>query len=161
MMLKILQARLQHFVNHAWTSRCSSWIYKRQRKQRSNSQHPLDHRKSKSSRKMSTSALLTTPKSLTVFISVTQVSWLCNPTDCSRPGLPVYHQLPEFTQIHVHWVGDATQPSHPLSSPSPTFNLSQHQGLFWWVSSSYQLAKVLQLQLQHQSFQWVFRTDLL
>ena len=61
---------------------------------------------------------------------------LCDPVDCSTPGLPVYHQLPEFTQTHVHWVGDAIQPSPPLSSPSPpTFNLSQHQGLFKWVSS--------------------------
>ena len=60
----------------------------------------------------------------------------------STPGLPVHHQLPEFTQTHVHWVGDAIQPSHPLSSPSPpAFNLSQHQGLFQWVSSSHQVAK--------------------
>ena len=64
--------------------------------------------------------------------------------DCSKPGLPVHHQLPEFTQTHVHWVGDAIQSSHPLLSPSPpTFNLSQHQGLFKWVSSSHQGAKVL------------------
>ena len=69
---------------------------------------------------------------------------------------------PELTQIHVHQVGDAIQPSHPLSSPSPpALNLSQHQGLFWWVSSSHQVAKVLELQLQHQSFQWTPRTDLL
>ena len=65
----------------------------------------------------------------------------CNPMNRSAPGLPVYHQLPEFTQTHVHWVGDAIQPSHPLSSPSPpTLNLSQHQGLFQWVSSSHQVA---------------------
>ena len=64
---------------------------------------------------------------------------LRDPMDCSTPGLPVHHQLPEFTQTHVHWINDAIQPSHPLSSPShPTFNLSQHQGLFKWVSSSYQ-----------------------
>ena len=70
----------------------------------------------------------------------------------STPGLPVHHQLLEFTQTHVHWVGDAIQPSPPLSSPSPpAFNLSQHQGLFKWVSSSHQVAKVLELQL-HQSF---------
>ena len=76
---------------------------------------------------------------------------LCNPMDCSTPGLPVHHQLPELTQIHVHWVGDAIQTSRPLSSPSPpAFNLSQHQGLFQWVSSSHQVAKVLELQLQHQ-----------
>ena len=69
---------------------------------------------------------------------------------------------PEVTQIGVHWVSDAIQPSHPLSSPSPpAFSLSQHQGLFNWVSSSHQMAKGLEFQLQHQSFQWIFRTDLL
>ena len=73
---------------------------------------------------------------------------LCNPVDCSMLGLPVHHQLLEVTQTHVHWVGDAIQPSHPLLSPSPpAFNLSQHQGLFKWVSSSHQVAKVLELQL--------------
>ena len=76
----------------------------------------------------------------------------------STPGLPVHHQLLEFTQTHVHCVGDAIQPSHPLSSPSPpALNLSQHQGLFKWVSSSHQVAKVLEFQLQHQSFQWTPR----
>ena len=85
---------------------------------------------------------------------------LCGPMDCSTPGFPVHHQLPELSQTHVRQVNDAIQPSHSLSSPSsPAFNLSQHQGLFWWVSSSYQVAKVLQFQLQHQSFQ--FRTDFL
>ena len=78
---------------------------------------------------------------------------LCDPMDCSTPGFPVHHQLPEFTQINVHWVSDAMQPSHPLSSPSPpAFNLSQHQGLFQWVSSSHQVAKILEFQFQHQSF---------
>ena len=73
---------------------------------------------------------------------------LCSPMDCSTPGLPVHHQLPQFTQTHVHWVSDAIQPSHPLSSPSsPAFNLSQHQGLFKWVSSLRQVAKVLEFQL--------------
>ena len=82
--------------------------------------------------------------------------------DCSTLGLPVHHQLLEFTQIHIHWVGDAIQPSHPLLSPSPlSFNLSQHQGLFQGVSSSHQVAKVLEFQLQHQSFQWIFRTAFL
>ena len=72
--------------------------------------------------------------------------------NCSMLGLPVHHQLPEFTQTHVHWVGDAIQPSHPLSSPSPlAFNLSQHQGLFKLVSSSHQVAKILEFQLQHPS----------
>ena len=78
------------------------------------------------------------------------------------PGLPVHHQVLEFTQSHVHWVGDAIQPSHPLSSPSPpAFNRSQHRGLFQWVSSSQQLAKVLEFQLLHQAFQWLFRNDFL
>ena len=73
---------------------------------------------------------------------------LCNPMNRSTPGLPVHHQLPEFTQTHVHWVGDAIQPSHPLSSPSPpALNLSQHQGFFKWVSSSHHVAKVLEFQL--------------
>ena len=94
------------------------------------------------------------------FSSVTQsCPTLCKPMDWSTLGLPVHHQLPEFTQTHVHWVGDAIQPSYPLSSPSPTFNLSQHQGVFKWVSSLHQVAKVLEFQLQHQSFQWIFRTD--
>ena len=87
---------------------------------------------------------------------------LCDPTHCKTPGLPVHHQLLELAQTHVLWVGDAIQPSHPLSSPSPpAFNLSQHQGLLKWVSSSYQMAKVLQFHLQHQSFQWIFMTDFL
>ena len=87
---------------------------------------------------------------------------LCDPMDCSTPGLPVHHQLLEFAQTHVHWVGDATQPSHPLSSPSPpAFDHSQHHSLFLCVSSLHQVAKVLELQLQHQSFQWIFRTDFL
>ena len=86
---------------------------------------------------------------------------LLRPLDCSTPGLPVHHQHPEFTQTHVHWVSDTIQPSHPLSSPSPAFNLSQHQGLFKRVRSSHQVAKVLEFWLQHQSFQWTLRTDLL
>ena len=96
------------------------------------------------------------------FSSVTQSCLtLCDPIDCSMPGLPVHH-LPESTQTHVHWVGDAIQPPHPLSSPSPpAFNHSQHQGLFQLVSSSPQVAKVLEFQLQHQSFQWIFRTGFL
>ena len=89
------------------------------------------------------------------FSSVAQLCLtLCKPMNCSTPGFPVHHQLPEFTQTHVHCVSNDIQPSHPLSSPSPpAFNLSQHQGLFQWVSSSYQVAKILEFQLQHQSFQ--------
>ena len=99
----------------------------------------------------------------THFSSVTQLCpALCNPMNLSTPGLPVHHQLPEFTQTHVHWVGDAIQPSHPLSSPSPPArNPSHHQGHFQWVNSLHQVAKVLEFQLQHQSFQWTPRTDLL
>ena len=77
---------------------------------------------------------------------------LCDAMDCSTPGLPVHYQLLEFTQTHVHWVGDTIQPSHPLLSSSLSLSLSQNQGLFQWVSSSHQVAKVLELQLQHQSF---------
>ena len=85
---------------------------------------------------------------------------LCNPMNRSMPGLPVHHQLPESTQTHVYRVSDAIQPSHPLSSPSPpALNLSQHQGLFQWVSSLHQVAKVLKFQLQYQSFQWTPRAD--
>ena len=89
---------------------------------------------------------------LVLFSSVSVGPTVCDPMDCSTPGLPVHHQLPEFTQTHVHRVGDAIQLSHPLSSPSsPAFNLSQHQGLFKWVSSSHQEAKVLES--QHQPLQ--------
>ena len=85
-------------------------------------------------------------------------SVVSDPIYCSTPGFSVLHHLLELAQTYVHWVGDAIQPSHLLSSPSsPAFNLSQHQGLFQWVSSFPQVAKVLELQLQHQSFQWIFR----
>ena len=101
--------------------------------------------------------------------SYCQFSWvtqscptLCNPTDCSMSGLHVHHQILKFTQTHVHWASDAIQLSHPLLSPSPpTFSLSQHQSLFKWVSSLHQVAKVLEFQLQHQSFQWIVRTAFL
>ena len=87
---------------------------------------------------------------------------LCDPMDCSTPGFPVLHYLLECAQTHVRWVGDAFQLSHPLLLLSlPALNLSQHQGLFQWVSSSHQVAKVLELQPQHQSFQWIFRLDFL
>ena len=82
---------------------------------------------------------------------------LCDSVDHSMPGFPVLHHLLEFTQIYVYWVGDAIQLYHTLS-PSPTHNLSKHQGLFQWVCSSHQVAKVLEIQLQPQSFQWIFRT---
>ena len=82
--------------------------------------------------------------------------------DHSMPGFPVHHQLLELIQTNVQWVSDAIQSSHPLLSPyPPTFNISQHQGLFQWVSSSHHVAKVLEFQLHHQSFQWIVRTDFL
>ena len=98
--------------------------------------------------------------------SVTQLCLtLYEPMNCSSAGFPVLHPLLEFAQtlsidsISLHWVSDAIQPTHPLSSPSPAFSLSQHQGLFQWVGSSHQVARVLEFQLQHQSFQWKPRTD--
>ena len=87
---------------------------------------------------------------------------LCDPMNRHTASLPVSHKLPELTQTYVHRVGDAIQLSHPLSSPSPLApNPSQHQGLFQWVNSSHEVAKILEFQLQHQSFQWTPRTDLL
>ena len=87
---------------------------------------------------------------------------LCDSMNCSTPGLLVHHQLPEFTQTCVHRVHDAIQPSHPLSSPSPPApNLSQHQSLFQWVNSSHEVAKVLEFQPQHHSFQRDPRAHLL
>ena len=83
-------------------------------------------------------------------------------TPPTASGFPIHHQFLEPAQTHLHWVSDAIQPSYPLSSPfPPAFNLSQHQGIFQWVSSSHQMTKVLELQLQHQSFQWICRTDFL
>ena len=82
---------------------------------------------------------------------------ICDPMDCSMPGLPVNHQHLELTQTHTHHVSDTIQPDHPLSSPSsPALNLCQHQGLFKWVNSLHEVAKVLEFQLQHQSFQRIF-----
>ena len=100
------------------------------------------------------------------FASVSSVArscpTLCDPMNCSMPGLPVHHQLLEFTQTHVHRVSDAIQPSHPLSSTSPPApNPSQHQSLFQWINSSLEVAKVLEFQLQHHSFQRNPRADLL
>ena len=96
-----------------------------------------------------------------LFSSAQSCPTLCNPMNHSTPGLPVHHQLPESTQTHVHRVDHANQPS-PLSFPScPALSLCQHEGLFQWVCSSHQVAKVLELQLKHQSFQWTSRTGLL
>ena len=108
-------------------------------------------------------ALVVKNPSTIQFSSVTQSCLiLCHPTDWSMPSLPVHHRLLELAQTHVHWVGDTIQLSHPLSSPSPpAFNLSPNQGLFQWVSSLHKVTKVLEFQLQHPSFQWIFRIDFL
>ena len=98
--------------------------------------------------------------SFIVQVSCSVVSDSLRPHGLQHTRLPCPSPSHRACSNHVHWVGDAIQPSHPLSSPS-TFNLSQHQGLFQWVSSSHQVAKVLELQLQHQSFQWIFRVDFL
>ena len=99
----------------------------------------------------------------TWFSSVAQsCPTLCDPMDCRTPGFPVHHQLPELAKTHTHWVSDAIQPCHPLLCPfPPAFSLSQLQNLFQRVSSLHQVAKVLEFQLQHQSFQWIFMTDFL
>ena len=81
--------------------------------------------------------------------------------DCSMPGFPVPHHLPEFAQVHVRFISNTVQPSHPLMHSSPSaVNVSQHQGLIQWVICSHQITKILELQLQRQSFQWIFRVDL-
>ena len=146
-MLKILQARLQQYVPR--THRCSSWILKRQRKQRSNCQYPLDHRKS--NRILKNLLLLWLHQSLwlcSVQFSRSVVSdslWL-HDSQHSRPPCP--SPTSKFTQTHIHQVSDAIQPSHAQSSPSlPAPNPSQHQNLFQWVNSSHEVAKVLEFQL--------------
>ena len=112
----------------------------------------------KNSQKLKKKKIMASSPISSVQVSYSVMSNSSNPVD--MPGFLVHHQLPELAQTHVHRVGDATQPSHPLSSPShPAFNLSQHQGLLQWVSSSHQVAKVLEL--QHQFFQWIFMTGLI
>ena len=115
-----------------------------------------------SPRRLSCTWYYTSLKSIALSQSVSSVTQscltLCDPMNRSTPGLPIL----ESTQTHVHWVSDAIQPSHPLSFPfPPAFNLSQYQGLFKWVSSLHQVAKILEFQLQHQLFQWTPRTDFL
>ena len=111
---------------------------------------------------MSPQGAMWTMQSTEFNFSCSVLSDSLRPHGLQHARLPVHHQLPGFTQTHVHWVNDAIQSSHPLSSPSPpAFNLSQNQGLFQQVSSSHQVAKILEFQLQHQSLQWIFRTDFL
>ena len=130
-MLKIHQARLQQYVNHEL------------------SDVQVGFRKGRGTRDQIVNICWIIKKASSVqFSSVAQSLTLCDPMNCSTPGLPVHHQLPEFTQTRVHRVSDAIQPSHPLSSPSsPAPNPSQHQSLFQSVSSSHELAKVLEFQL--------------
>ena len=110
---------------------------------------------------LSSSSSSSSSSSIQLSLAAQSSPTLCDPMNCSTPGLPVHHQLPESTQTNVHCVSDAIQPSHPLLSPSPALNLSQHQGLLKWVSYSHQVAKVLEFQLQNQSYQWTPTTDLL
>ena len=112
---------------------------------------------------VSTRKIMPMPNIFAIVCSVTKsYPTLCNPIDISMPGFPVLHYLPEFVQTHAYWVGDAIKPSYPLSlAPNPALNLSQHQDIFQWVSSSSQVDKGLELQIQHQSFQWIFRVDFL
>ena len=105
-----------------------------------------------------TNSMASSPISSVQF-SCSVVSDSLRPHGRQHARLPFHHQLSELAQTHVHWLRDALQPSHPLLSPSPAFNLSQHQGIFKWVSSSHQVAKVLEFQRQYQSFQWIVRTD--
>ena len=107
-------------------------------------------------------ALHFSPVAYSVQFSRSVVSDSCNLINCSTPGLPVHHQLPEFTQTHIHRVSDAIQPSHPQPSPFPPApSPSQNQSLFQWVNPSHEVAKVLEFQLQHHSFQRTPRADLL
>ena len=175
-MLKILQARLQQYVNEELPDTQAGF-----RKDRGTRDQIVNIfwviEKQENPRK--TSASLTMLEPLTVgsqqtgkflkrweyqstFSSVQLLSHvrLFYPINHSTSGFRVHHLL-AFTQTHVHWVGDAIQQSLPLSSPSPALNLSQHQGLFKWFSSLHQVAKVLEFQLQYQSFQWIPRTNLL
>ena len=108
------------------------------------------------------SSIVLSVKPILTCCSVTQsCPTLWDSMDCSTSGFPVLYYLLEFA--HIHWVNNAILPSHPLllPSPPPALNLSQHQSLFWWVSSLHQVARLLELQLQHQSFQWIFKTDFL
>ena len=134
--LKILQARLQQYGNHELPD-VKLDLEKAEEPEIKEPTSVGSSKKQENSRKTSISALLITPKPLTMFSSVAQsYLTLCSLMDCRTPGRPVHHQLPKFTQTHVHWVSDAIQPSHPLSPPSPlTFYLSQHQGLFQWAKS--------------------------
>ena len=101
------------------------------------------------------------PMIMHVVVQSLSCVWLCNPMDCRTPSCPVLSDLPEFAQIHVHWVGDAIQPSHPQSPPSPAPQSFPAAGSFPMSWFLHQVAQVLELKLQHQSFPWIFRVDFL
>ena len=149
---------IQHLGNKMglWLNKMESWLQK--------IQETFENDLKEIRNRQATVNNISEIKNTLQFSSVQSLScvWLCDPMNHSTPGLPVHHKLPEFTQTHAHPVSDAIQPSHPLSSPSPPDpNPSQHQGLFQWVNASHEVAKVLQLQLQHQSLQWTSWTDFL
>ena len=148
-MLKILQASLQQYMKLDLSDVQAELRKGRRTRDQITNIHWTIEKAREFQKKTFTSALLTRPKPLTVSVQFSSVAQsrltLCNAMNCSTPGLPVHHQLLESTQTHVHWVSDAIQPSHPLSSPSPpALNLSQHQGLFQWVSSSHEVANILE-----------------
>ena len=146
---------VDHILSELSTETCPSWVALHGMAYSLNELHkPLRHDRNVVSEAVM--ILMTDSDILKVWFSSVQLLshvWLCDPMDCSTPGLSFHHQLLEFIQTHAHWVGDAIQPSHLLSSSSPpACNVSQHQGLFKWVSSSYWVAKVLEFPLQHQSY---------
>ena len=167
-MLKIIQARLQQYMNWEFPHVQSGFREGRGNRDQIANIHYIIEKAREFQKKYLLHRGIDYTKDF-VWITTLQSSSVsqlcltpCDPMDCSMPGSSVLFYLPECAETHVHWVGDAIQPSHPLSSPSsPAFSLSQHQGLYQWVGSSHQVAKVLELQLQHQSFQWIFRVDFL
>ena len=164
----IFQARVLEWVANSFSrgssqTRDQTWVFRI--KPGSDTFWPWIHTQNKliNTQRTYLLGLKLSPHSSVQFSSVVQsCPTLCDPMNHSTPGFPVHHQLPEFTQTHIHRVSDAIQPSHPLSSPSPpALNPSQHQSLFQWINSSHEVAKVLEFQLQHHSFQRNPRADLL
>ena len=142
-MFKTLPLSVEHFLTNSWPfPRLLSWSFSL-----ATSYMPPQYTHFSNKFFLSTwhaSLVMKSKKDPVTSVHSLSPVWICDPMDCTTPGFPVHRQVPELAQTQVHWVGGAIQPSHPLSSPSsPVFNLSQHQGLFQWVSSSHQVAKVL------------------